>query len=151
MMKFRDAKLTDLGAIVRLLAEDPLGAGRERFDDPLPFEYVEAFQAMERQSDNHLIVAVDQNDAVHGCLQLTFTAGIARSGMTRATIEGVRISEACRGQGLGERLILFAVEEARKANCGLVQLTTDRTRADAHRFYEKFDFELTHIGMKLKL
>ena len=151
IMRFRMATLDDLAAIVKLLADDPLGAEREEFRDPLPPEYVAAFHAIERQTGNCVIVVVDNKNIVHGCLQLTYTPGIARKGMCRATIEGVRVSRAHRGSGLGAKLVAFAIEEARKANCGLVQLTTDRTRYDAHRFYEKLGFEPSHIGMKFKL
>lgn len=150
-MKFRKATLDDLSAVVKLLADDPLGAEREQFEDPLPAQYIEAFHAMERQPGNCLIVAVDDRNTVHGCLQLTITPGIARKGMFRATIEGVRISHAHRGSGLGTKLFEFAIDEAKKANCGLVQLTTDRSRGGAHRFYEALGFEPTHIGMKLIL
>lgn len=150
-MRFRTASLHDLSAIVRLLSDDVLGVEREHHAEPLPSEYVEAFHAMERQPGNCLIVAVDEYDAVQACLQLAIIPGIARVGMCRAMIEGVRVSRAYRGSGLGARLIEFAIHEAKRAGCGLVQLTTDRTRTDAHRFYGKLGFEPTHIGMKLKL
>jgi GNAT superfamily N-acetyltransferase len=150
-MKFRTATLDDLLPIVKLLADDPLGAAREHYENPLPSEYVEAFHAITQQPGNQVIVAVDDENTVCGCLQLTITPGLARKGMSRATIEGVRIGRAHRGSGLGARLVAFAIEEARTAKCGLVQLTTDRARSDAHRFYERLGFEPSHIGMKLML
>ena len=150
-MRLRTATKVDLQAIVALLADDILGETRERLEDPLPSSYAEAFDAIERQSGNQIIVAVDDNDDVMGCLQLTLTPGLARLGMTRATIEAVRIARDHRGSGLGEQMFRFAIDEAKKAGCGLVQLTTDRARPDAHRFYEKLGFEPSHIGMKLKL
>lgn len=150
-MKFREARREDLPAVVALLADDPLGATREKFEDPLPAEYTDAFEAMQRQGGNRLIVVEGAGGDILGFLQLTFTPGIARLGMTRATIEGVRVAAGQRGEGLGEKLFLYAIDEARMAGCGLVQLTTDVSRPDAHRFYEKLGFEASHTGMKLKL
>ncbi len=150
-MMFRTATANDLHAVVELLADDVLGAQRERLEAPLPSAYGEAFEAIQRQSGNQIVVAVDDNDNVIGCLQLTLTPGLARLGMTRATIEAVRIARSHRSSGLGEQMFRFAIDEAKKAGCGLVQLTTDRARPDAHRFYEKLGFEPSHIGMKLKL
>lgn len=149
-MEFRNAVADDLPAIVRLLADDELGATRERDEDPLPREYREAFAAMERQEGNSLIVAV-QDGAVVGCLQLTFIAGISRLGMTRAQIEGVRVDRRYRSLGLGEALFRHAIEQARQRACGLMQLTTDRSRGEAQRFYERLGFEASHLGMKLDL
>ena len=150
-MKFRTATKDDLHAVVELLTDDILGAQRERLEDPLPSPYTEAFEAIERQPGNQVLVAVDEDDNIIGCLQLTLTPGLARLGMTRATIEGVRIARGYRNTGLGEQMFRFAINEAKRAGCGLVQLTTDRARPDAHRFYEKLGFEPSHIGMKLKL
>ena len=150
-MKFRPATADDLHAVVKLLADDVLGATRERLEDPLPAPYTEAFKAIDGQPGNQVLVAVDEDDNVIGCLQLTLTPGLARLGMTRATIEAVRIARNHRNTGLGEQMFMFAIDEAKKAGCGLVQLTTDRARPDAHRFYEKLGFEPSHIGMKLSL
>lgn len=150
-MKFRDAVENDLYDIVALLADDVLGAEREKLTDPLPKEYLNAFNLLEQQSGNRLIVAVNDSGDIKGCLQLTVTAGIARRGAVRATIEGVRVSSGERGTGLGAALFEYAIEQARESGCGLVQLTTDRGRPDAHRFYERLGFEPSHIGMKLKL
>jgi ribosomal protein S18 acetylase RimI-like enzyme len=149
-MEFRKAVAADLLAIVKLLADDPLGAKRERAEDPLPREYRDAFGAIERQAGNSVIVAVDDGTVV-GCLQLTLIPGLSRLGMLRAQIESVRVAESHRSQGLGERLFRHAIEQAREAGCGLVQLTTDRSRPDALRFYERLGFEASHLGMKLDL
>ncbi len=149
-MEFRDAVSGDLPAIVTLLADDSLGATRERDEDPLPQEYRDAFAAMQRQGGNTLIVAVE-NGAVVACLQLTLIAGLSRLGMTRAQIEGVRVDRRYRSRGLGEALFRHAIERARSQGSGLVQLTTDRSRADAQRFYERLGFETSHLGMKLDL
>jgi ribosomal protein S18 acetylase RimI-like enzyme len=140
----------DLPAVVRLLADDPLGAGREEDVDPLPQAYRNAFAAMRAQGGNDLLVAI-QAGVVVGCLQLTIIPGMSRLGASRAQIEGVRVAATHRGLGIGELLVREAIDRALGAGCGLVQLTTDTSRADAQRFYERLGFEATHIGMKLRL
>jgi GNAT superfamily N-acetyltransferase len=147
----RRATAADLPAIVRMLANDPLGKTRERFAEPLPAEYLQAFAEVEAQKGNEILVAVAADGQVIGCLQLTFIPGLTRLGMTRAQIEGVRVDESRRGERIGETLFLDAIERARKAGCGLVQLTTDAARPDAHRFYERLGFVASHVGMKLAL
>ena len=149
-MEFRAATDHDLPAIVRMLADDALGATREQYEDPLPGPYLNAFAAMQAQGGNDMIVAVDDGKVV-GCIQLTLIPGLSRLGMTRAQIEGVRVDSTWRGKGLGEKLFRHAIELARAKGCGLVQLTTDATRPDAKRFYERLGFEASHIGMKLSL
>ena len=149
-MEFRNAVAGDLPAIVKLLADDELGAMRERDEDPLPQEYRDALAAMERQGANSVILAIDNGEVI-GCLQLAFIPGLARLGMTRAQIEGVRVDRRYRSRGVGEALFQHAIERARQRGCGLVQLTTDRARGDAHRFYERLGFETSHLGMKLDL
>lgn len=150
-MQFRKAVKADLPAIVGLLADDPLGATREVVADPVPSRYVDAFEEVERQTGNQIIVAVDGENTVKGCLQLVITPGLARFGMKRATIEGVRISRDLRGSGLGTDLFLHAIAVAKDHGCGLVQLTTDNDREDAHRFYERLGFKPSHVGMKLQI
>jgi GNAT superfamily N-acetyltransferase len=149
-MEFREASEGDLAGIVRLLAEDPLGAQRERYEEPLPQSYRDAFARMRRQPGNRILVAVE-GGAVVACLQLTIIAGLSRQGLTRAQIEGVRVAKARRGSGLGAALMGHALEIARAEGCGLVQLTTDRRRKQAHRFYERLGFEASHLGMKLEI
>jgi ribosomal protein S18 acetylase RimI-like enzyme len=149
-MQFRDAEAGDLPAIVQLLADDPLGAKRERAEDPLPREYRDAFAAIQRQEGNRLIVAVEEGRII-GCLQLTLIPGLSRHGMLRAQIESVRVARDQRSRGLGEALFRHAIALARDAGCGLVQLTTDRSRDDALRFYERLGFEASQLGMKLDL
>jgi ribosomal protein S18 acetylase RimI-like enzyme len=146
----RDATRADLPAIVRMLADDPLGATRERATDPLPREYLDAFDAIRTHTGNHLLVA-DLDGKIVGCLQLTFIPGLSRMGLTRAQIESVRIDSSMRGRKLGELMIQDAIARARVHGCGVVQLTTDKARADAHRFYERLGFKATHEGMKLSL
>ncbi|MFB9374958.1 GNAT family N-acetyltransferase [Algimonas porphyrae] len=150
-MIFRDAVEADLYAVVSLLADDVLGAERETLTDPLPPDYMSAFHELTQQSGNRLIVAVDGEGAVCACLQLTCIAGIARKGAKRALIEGVRVRTDYRGTGLGTQIFEYAIAEAREAGCHLVQLTTDKTRPDAHRFYERLGFEASHIGMKYRI
>jgi GNAT superfamily N-acetyltransferase len=152
-MEIRLATAAELPGIVRLLANDPLGAQRERFEEPLPPAYADAFDAIMRQDGNQVLVAVAPgpggHDRVVGCLQLTFIPGLARLGTTRAQIEAVRVDQRHRGQGIGEALFRFAIDLAREAGCGLVQLTTDKSRPKAHRFYESLGFIASHEGMKL--
>jgi ribosomal protein S18 acetylase RimI-like enzyme len=146
----RPASRDDVPAIVALLADDPLGKTRETHSDPLPEAYRQAFDDIAAQRGNHLVVA-DRAGAIVGCLQLTIIPGLARRGVKRGQIEGVRVSAACRGQGLGEKLVRHAVAVARDEGCGLVQLTSDNSRAEAHRFYERLGFVASHVGMKLVL
>src|SRR5690625_3726742 len=135
-MKFRKAREGDLHSIVRLLADDELGSQRERFEAPLPATYYEAFHAIEAQIGNQVIVAVE-NEKVIGCLQLTIIPGLARQGMKRAQIEGVRVDRNYRGKKIGEKLFEEAIHMAKSENCGMVQLTTDKQRKDANRCYAK--------------
>lgn len=149
-MKIRQATVEDLPSIIRLLADDPIGGSRERFEDPLPAEYSKAFNDIQNQSGNEVVVA-DEDGRIVGCLQLSFIANLSRRGMMRAQVEGVRVDKDCRGQGIGEALMGFAKDRARARNCGLVQLTTDTARPDAKRFYERLGYEASHVGMKLDL
>jgi ribosomal protein S18 acetylase RimI-like enzyme len=147
---FRKAERRDVPAIVRLLADDLLGAKRERVEEPLPDSYYRAFDAMAAQTGNEMLVGEDGGRVV-ACLQLSITHGLARQGRVRATIEAVRVANDLRGQGLGERLVTFAIKRARAAGAGLVQLTSDISRKDAHRFYERLGFKASHVGMKLDI
>ena len=146
-MIHREARATDLDAIVALLADDPLGATRERPGDPA---YARAFAAIAERPGDCVLVA-EADGAVIACLQLTLLPGLSRCGETRAQIEGVRVASAWRGRGVGEALIRRALDRARAAGATLAQLTSDRSRADARRFYERLGFEATHLGMKLRL
>ena len=146
-VEIRRAVEKDVEAIVALIANDQLGAGRESPGDP---RYLAAFAEIDADP-NQLLAVIDSAGEILGTLQLTFTPGLSRLGTKRATIEAVRIRSDQRGTGLGQRLIEWAITEARTHNCGLVQLTTDSSRSDAHRFYERLGFKATHIGMKLPL
>ncbi|WP_193716575.1 GNAT family N-acetyltransferase [Sneathiella sp. P13V-1] len=149
-ISFRKAKVEDLEDVVEMLADDQLGSVREQASRPLPLIYREAFERMSRQNGNDLFVTV-KNGQVIGCMQLTIIHGISRKGMSRCQIEGVRISSKARGGGIGGKMMKFAIEYAKKQGCGLVQLTTDLRRKDAHKFYEDLGFSGSHLGMKLDL
>jgi GNAT superfamily N-acetyltransferase len=147
---FRAAAAGDLEAIVGLLADDPIGGARESAGAPLDPSYQAAFAAIERDP-NQLLAVADRDGRVIGVVQLSFIPGLARRGMWRGQIEGVRIAGTERGTGIGRAMLLWAVEECKKRGCGLVQLTSDKRRPDAHRFYEALGFEATHEGYKLAL
>ena len=146
-MKIRRATREDVADIVAMLADDPLGATRERPGDPA---YDRAFDVIDADPHQFLAVA-DEDGKVVGTLQLTFAAGLSRTGMTRATIEAVRVHDDHRKAGLGRQLVEWAIDEARRRGAGLVQLTTDASRQEAHRFYERLGFVPSHVGMKLSL
>lgn len=148
--QFRKAKREDLPAIVRLLADDPLGAKRERYADPLPQSYGRAFEAIDADPNNELVVACLGNEVV-GVLQLTFIPYLTYQGGWRALIEAVRVDARRRSQGLGRTMFEWAIARSRERRCIMVQLTTDKSRADAKRFYESLGFVASHEGMKLHL
>lgn len=151
---FRYATRADLPAIVALLADDEKGKTREENTDPLPDAYYGAFDAMESQSTdtlpNKYLLAIQGTDIV-GCLQLTLIAGLSRRGQLRAQIEGVRVARRARGQKIGEKLITESVSISKSFGAALIQFTTDKTRKDAHRFYERLGFVASHEGMKMSL
>ncbi|MGI5469830.1 N-acetyltransferase family protein [Streptomyces sp. CA-132043] len=146
--KIRRATEADIPAIVALLADDPLGATRESPDDPTP--YRTAYKRLADDPNQHLVVA-EHDGRVVGTLQLTVIPGLSRRGATRSIVEGVRIHSDERGSGLGTRLMDWAVEESRALGVQLIQLTSDATRVDAHRFYERIGFEASHLGFKRQL
>ena len=146
-VRIRAARRDDVPSIVRLLADDVLGAKREQATEPLPQAYWNSYDAMIAQGGNELLIA-ELGGEVVGCLQLSVIPGLSRVGMTRGQLEGVRVSSEHRGRRIGEALVAAATERARELGCAIVQLTTDKTRVDAHRFYERLGFESTHIGMK---
>ncbi len=147
---FRAATHDDLPAIVALLAADQLGATREDASEPLADCYIRAFKAMQADA-NQLLAVAEANGTVIGTMQLTFIPGLSRSGSWRGQIEAVRIAASHRGAGLGRSFFDWAIMQCRERGCSLVQLTTDRSREDAHRFYAQLGFEASHIGYKLRL
>ena len=147
---FRKANRSDLFDIIKLLADDPIGQSRELVSDPIDDRYRSAFEAIERDSNQLMAVAVDA-DRVVGCMQLTFAPGLSRTGMWRGQIESVRIAPRHRGAGLGKRFFEWAFDRFRERGCNLVQLTSDKSRPDTIRFYETLGFKASHEGMKLSI
>ncbi|MER6210303.1 MULTISPECIES: GNAT family N-acetyltransferase [unclassified Streptomyces] len=147
-LEIRAAVTEDIPAIVGMLADDPLGSQRESPDDLTP--YLAALERLAADPNQHLVVAV-REDRVVGTLQLTIVPGLSRKGATRSIVEAVRIHADERGSGLGTQLIEWAIDESRRQDCQLVQLTSDVTRTDAHRFYERLGFTASHVGFKLPL
>ncbi|WP_058045349.1 GNAT family N-acetyltransferase [Streptomyces roseifaciens] len=147
-IEIRPATTGDVPAIVALLADDPIGAGREAPGDLAP--YRTAFDRVDADPHQQLVVAVHDGRVV-GTLQLTVIPGLSRAGMTRGLIEGVRVHGDARGSGLGSLLVEWALDAARRAGCRMAQLTSDATRVDAHRFYERLGFEASHLGFKYHL
>ncbi|GHF81464.1 GNAT family acetyltransferase [Amycolatopsis bartoniae] len=147
-INIRRATAADVGPIVAMLADDPLGRSRESPDDLTPYE--RAFARVDADPDQLLAVADDDGEVV-GTLQLTFIPGLSRQGATRALIEAVRVRADRRGDGLGGTLVKWAIDAARRRDCVLVQLTSDASRTAAHRFYLRLGFEQSHLGFKLAL
>jgi ribosomal protein S18 acetylase RimI-like enzyme len=145
----RRARRGDVGGIVAMLADDPLGSGRERIEQPLPSSYFQAFEALENDPNIQLVVA-EQGGAVVGCLQLCILAGLSSQGASRALVEDVRVASHCRSRGIGEQMLQWAVAEARARRCKLVELLTHNTRVSAQRFYKRLGFQPSHVGMTLR-
>jgi ribosomal protein S18 acetylase RimI-like enzyme len=145
----RRARRDDVGAIVAMLADDPLGSGRERVEDPLPSSYFRAFEQVQRDPNLQLVVAED-GGAVVGCLQLCILPGLSSQGASRGLIEDVRVASSLRSRGVGEQLVRWAVAQARAKGCKLVELLTHSTRVDAQRFYVRLGFQPSHVGMTLR-
>lgn len=147
---FRTAGLDDLPAIIALLADDALGREREVLANPPDLRYIAAFEAICADANQRLVVAELQGQVV-GTLQLSFVPGLSHTGAWRGQIESVRIAQTLRGAGAGQQMMEWAVAQCRERGCSVVQLTTDKSRADAHRFYEKLGFVPSHLGFKRKL
>lgn len=145
---FRQAREEDVAAIIEMLADDELGASRERPGDPV---YATVFAEMATDPNNELWVIEGLGGRVLGCLQLTIIPGLSRLGARRAMIESVRVHDDLRGRGVGRWFFEKAIERSRERDAQLVQLTSDKTRPDAIRFYESLGFVASHEGLKLKL
>lgn len=147
----REAMADDVPAVVALLAEDALGASRDGITGPGDLQtYLHAFEALDADPAHLLLVAVD-DELVVATMQLSFIPGLARRGALRAQIEAVRVRRGFRGRGLGAAMFAWAIDESRRRGCALVQLTTDTSRSDAHRLYERLGFVASHAGLKLHL
>lgn len=149
-ISMRTALKSDLPAIIAMLADDKLGRLREGSSSPPDQQYIDAFDAIE-QDANQMLVVADEQETVVGCLQLSLIPGLSRLGMWRGQIESVRIATTHRGEGIGRQMIEWAVEQSRQRGCGLVQLTTDKSRTRAVSFYHALGFEPSHEGLKRAL
>jgi len=147
---FRLATRADLPSIVRMLADDELGSQRERHQDPLPDSYMKAFEQIDNDT-NHELVVVELNGEVIGTLQLMFLPSISFQGGLRAQVESVRVDTKYRDQGIGSKLMQWTIDRAKARGAHVVQLTTHKSREEAHRFYERLGFKESHLGMKLNL
>jgi ribosomal protein S18 acetylase RimI-like enzyme len=148
-IRIRPALSGDVAAIVAMLADDALGRGRERIEDPLPPSYLQAFEKVERDPNIRLVVAEGEGGVV-GCLQLCILPGLSSQGASRGLIEDVRVASHCRSRGIGEQLVQWAIAEARAKGCKLVELLTHNTRVDAQRFYKRLGFQASHVGMTIR-
>lgn len=149
-MILRDARRDDVPAIVAMLADDDLGRGRDRVEDPLPAVYYEAYEEIAADPKSRLLVAELDGEIV-GTMQLTFLRGLSRRGAKRADIEAVRVAGRLRGKGIGRQMMAQAIEIAKARGCVMMQLSSHKTRVDAHRFYEQLGFAASHVGMKFAL
>ena len=148
-MKFRKATFNDVLTIVGMIADDELGKQRENFQNPIPQNYLSAFEKIDSDQNQELIVLENDNLEVIGTLQLTFIQYLTYQGAIRAQIEAVRIRKDQRGLGLGKIMFKWAIERAQSRNAHVLQLTTDKKRSEAIKFYEDLGFKGSHEGMKL--
>lgn len=149
-IQFRKAIRVDVPEIVRLLSDDPLGETRERYIEPLPPQYYAAFDEIDSDKNNYLMIA-ELDGRIAGTLQLTFITYLTYQGGKRALIEGVRTDISFRGLGVGKAMLTWAINKAKDEVCHVVQLTTDKNRPEALEFYKKIGFVASHEGMKLHL
>ena len=149
MMNIRPATKADLPQLVHMLAQDKLGQQREDYRLPLPEAYLRAFEVIDRDPQQELMVMADEGDEPIGMFQLTFIPYLTYQGGVRAQIEGVRVREDQRGKGLGEAAFRWAIARAKAKGAHLLQLSTDKKRPEALRFYEKLGFVASHEGMKM--
>jgi GNAT superfamily N-acetyltransferase len=150
VISIRRAREADIPAIVAMLADDELGRAREDVSLPLAQAYLDAFAQIDADPNQLLAVMTDGDDII-GTLQISFLTGLSLRGARRGQIEAVRVAAHRRGEGLGQRLFEWAIETCRERGCRVAQLTTDKSRLDAHRFYDRLGFKASHIGYKLKL
>ncbi|SFC99145.1 GNAT family N-acetyltransferase [Algibacter pectinivorans] len=149
-MIYRKATPDDLPEIVAMYADDKLGKSREKFQTPLPKEYLDAFKNISEDKNHELIVVVNEANDVVGTLQLTFLQYLNRLGSLRAQIESVHIKKEQQGKGLGKAMFTWAINRAKEKNAVLVQLTSDKKRPEAIKFYENLGFIASHEGFKLQ-
>ena len=147
---FRLATRADLPSIVRMLADDELGSQRERVENPLPESYYSAFEQI-NEDPNHELIVAERNRDVIGTLRLMFLPSVSFQGGLRAQVESVRVDKRFQSRGIGSQMMRWAMERARERGAQTVQLTTHKSRVDAHRFYERLGFKGSHLGMKQSL
>lgn len=150
-IQIRPARRADMPAIIHMLADDELGKGRETLSEPLAPAYFKAFDDIAADRRNVLIVAEAPGGQVVGCLQMTFIPGLCHQGAERALIEDVRVDQAHRGRKIGHRMLEWAIDEARRRQCRLIELFVHETRSAARRFYAQLGFQDSHRGMRLPL
>ncbi len=148
-MKFRKATKEDIAIIVEMISDDELGKTRENFQTPLPQEYLSAFEKINTDPNQELIVVENDNSEVIGTLQLSFIQYLTYQGGIRAQIEAVRIRKDKRGLGIGKKMFEWAIKKSKERNAHLLQLTSDKKRPKAIKFYESMGFKATHEGMKI--
>ncbi|MBK1897300.1 GNAT family N-acetyltransferase [Chryseobacterium paridis] len=150
-LRLRKVTSADLMKIIEMLADDVLGQSREEVSDPLDERYVKAFKAIEQDPNQDLLVMVNDNDQILGTLQLTYLQYLNHKGSKRALVESVRIHSSVRGQGLGEKMFQLAIIRAKENGADTIQLTSDKTRTEALKFYQKLGFTASHEGFKMKI
>ena len=150
-IRMREARREDVAAVVRLLADDVLGAGREQVSDPPLPAYLDAFDRVAADPRNLLMVAQDPAGAVVGTMQITFIPGLSNQGAELALLEAVRVDASLRGQGIGAAMVTWAMDEARRRGCRNMELMSHATRSNAQRFYARLGFARSHVGMKRAL
>ncbi|RIV35426.1 GNAT family N-acetyltransferase [Flagellimonas lutimaris] len=148
-MNFRKATTKDVLAIVEMIADDALGSKRENYTIPLPKTYYDAFERIDSDPNQELTVVESETGQIIGVFQMTFIPYLTYQGGIRAQIEGVRVHKDHRGLGIGKIIFDWAIRRAKGRNAHLLQLTTDKKRPDAIRFYESLGFKATHEGMKM--
>ena len=148
-MKFRKASIKDVPNIVQMIADDALGSTREKYTIPLPQTYYDAYERIDSDQNQELTVVVNEKDEVIGVFQMTFIPYLTYQGGVRAQIEGVRVHRSYRNQGVGKTIFQWAIQRAKERNAHLLQLTTDKKRPDAIRFYESLGFKASHEGIKM--
>ena len=148
-ISLRPARRDDVAAIIAMLADDHLSRARERLEQSLPTLYYDAFERVTSDQNIHLMVA-EEGGKVAGCVQLCILPGLSSQGASRGLIEDVRVACDRRSRGIGEKLVQWALEEARGKGCKLVELLTHHTRVDAQRFYERLGFSRSHVGMTIR-
>ena len=150
-MKFREANRVDVPVIIQMIANDKLGKLREDYTIPLSEAYYAAFEKIDKDQSQELIVIEDEKGEIIGTMQLSFIQYLTYKGGIRAQVEGVRIRKDQRGKGIGEKMVKWAIERAKQRKVHLIQLTTDKKRPEALKFYEKLGFVASHEGLKLHL